>query len=302
MRLTAIVVLGALARVAQADDTADSLFEEGVKLREAGKNADACVKFRESYEKNKNAVGTILNVALCNEEEGKIASAHKLYAEAAARAKEQKLEDHEKAAEEHKDKLAGDVPRLSIAFTDVAPDTKLAVGDELVDTNSASDIEVDPGDIKVVVSAPNRVPYVTHVSVGKGEHKLIAIPKLGLPVEDTGRATLGKVITISGGGVLLVAIGVGYLAHKKYDDQFSSGHCTMKDAATPLCDQTGYRETGSAKTLGWVGTGIGAAGLVAVGVGVTLWLTAPHHEAARGVSFAPTLAPGEGGVVAFGRF
>ncbi len=302
MRLTAIVVLGALARVAQADGDADSLFDQGVKLREAGKNAEACVKFRESYEKNKNAVGTILNVALCNEEEGKIATAHRLYAEAAARAKEQKLEDHEKAALEHKDKLAGDVPRLSIAFTDVAPDSKLSVGDQIVDPGSASDIEVDPGDTKVVVSAPGRVPYVTHVTVGKGEHKLIAIPKLGYPVEDTGRATLGKVITISGGGVVLVAIGVGFLAHKKYDDQFSSGHCTMKDAATPLCDQTGYRETGSAKTLGWVGTGIGAAGLVAVGVGVTLWLTAPHHEAARGVSFAPSLAPGEAGVVAFGRF
>lgn len=302
MRLTAIVVLGALVRVAHADDTADSLFDDGVKLREQGKTAEACVKFRASFDKNPNAVGTMLNVALCDEQEGKIGSAHRLFTEAAARAKEQNLQDHLEAAEEHKAKLAGDVPRLTVAFAELAPDTKLVVGDQVVDPNSSADIEVDPGDTKVVASAPGRVPFETHVTLARGEHKAVAVPKLGYPIEDTGRATLGKVITISGGGVLLVGIGVGFFAHRKYDGQFSNGNCTMPDAARPMCNQSGYAETQNAKTLGWVGTGIGAAGLVAVGVGVALWLTAPHHEAARTVSFAPSLAPGEAGFVAFGHF
>ena len=300
MRWTAIVVLGALATNAYAQ-SADALFDEGDKLRKEGKTAEACVKFRASFALNANAVGTMLNVALCDEQEGKIASAHKLFSEAAARAEEQHLEDHLAAAREHKDKLAGAVPRLSVVFTEVAPDSKLAIGDDVIDPKSASDVEVDPGDTKVVVSAPGRVPYVTHVMIAKGEHKMIAVPALGYPVEDKGRATLGKVVTISGGAVVLAGIGIGFLAHKKYDDQFPS-HCSMKDADKPLCDQVGYRETGSAKTLGWVGTGVGAAGLVAVGVGVALWLTAPHHEAARTVSFAPSLSPGEAGVVAFGHF
>lgn len=310
MRWTAIVVLGALARVAQADDPptdpkeaeAFALFTEGGHLWDAGKHAEACVKFRAAYEKSKVAPGILLDIARCYEEEGKIASAHIWYARAVDVAKEKHSEAHLEAAQQGKDRLAGDVPRLTVAFTEIAPNATLTVGDELVDPHSATDIEVDPGNAKVVVSAPGRVPYSTDVAIAKGEHKVIAVPALGFPIEDRGRATLGKVITISGGAVVLVGIGVGFLAHRKYDDQFSSGHCTMKDAATPLCDQTGYRETGSAKTLGWVGTGIGVAGLVAVGVGVTLWLTAPHHEAASGVSFAPSLAPGEAGVVAFGRF
>ena len=73
MRWTAIVVLGALVRAAHADDASDAetLFNEGVKAKEAGKPAEACAKFRASYEKNRNAVGTILNVALCDEEAGK---------------------------------------------------------------------------------------------------------------------------------------------------------------------------------------------------------------------------------------
>lgn len=301
MRWTAIVVLGALARIAHAQ-SADELFDQGDALRKEGKAAEACVKFRASLALNPIAVGTMLNVALCFEEEGKIASAHKLYAKTEALARENKKPEHEAKAKELKDKLAGDVPRLTVAFTEIAPDSKLALGDDVVDPKSASDVEVDPGDVKVVVSAPGRVPYVTHVTIGKGEHKMIAVPALGYPVEDNGRATLGKVVTISGGAVVLVGIGVGFLAHRKYDDQFSSGHCTMPDADKPLCDQVGYRETGSAKTLGWVGTGVGAAGLVAVGVGVALWLTAPHHEAARAVSFAPSLSPGQAGVVAFGHF
>ncbi|MBV8755677.1 MAG: hypothetical protein JO257_00290 [Deltaproteobacteria bacterium] len=301
MRWSAIVVLGALARVAHAD-SAEDLFNEGDALRKEGKTTEACAKFRASFAINPDAVGTMLNVALCYEQEGKIGSAHKLFAKAEASAKEHELESHRAAAQEHKDKLAGDVPRLTVAFAEQSPDLKLVVGEDVVDPNSASDIEVDPGDTKVVASAPGRVPYVAHVVLAKGEHKAIAIPKLGYPVEDTGRATLGKVVAISGGGVLLVGIGVGFLAHRKYDTQFSNGNCTMKDADHPMCNQTGYAETQNAKTLGWVGTGVGTAGLVAVGVGVALWLTAPHREAARSVSFAPSLAPGEAGVVAFGRF
>lgn len=304
MRWTAIVVVGALVRVAHADDASDAetLFNEGVKAKEAGKADEACAKFRASYEKNRNAVGTILNVALCDEQAGKIGSAHKLFAEAEARAREQNLDEHRQAAQEHKDKLAGDVPRVTIGFAELAPETKLVVGGDVVDTASTSDIEVDPGAVKIVASAPGRVPYETTLTIAKAEHKTIAIPKLGYPIEDNGRATLGKVVTFAGAGVVLAGIGVGLYANHKYNGEFDNGHCTMPDAAHPMCNQNGYATTHNAKTLGWVGTGVGAAGLVAVGVGVALWITAPHHEAARQVSFVPTVAPDQAGIVAFGRF
>lgn len=304
MRWTAIVVVGALVRAAHADDAsdADALFNEGLKAKEAGKPDEACAKFRASYEKNRNAVGTILNVALCDEQEGKIGSAHKLFAEAEARATEQNLDEHRQAAKEHKDKLAGDVPRVTVEFTDLAPETKLVVAGDVVDPASAKDIEVDPGPVKVVASAPGRVPYEYTVTMHKGETGTITVPKLGYPIEDKGRATLGKVVTFAGAGVVLTGIGVGLFANHKYNGEFDNGHCSMPDASHPICNQTGYATTHNAKTLGWVGTGVGAAGLVAVGVGVALWVTAPHHEAARQVSIVPSVAPDQAGIVAFGRF
>jgi hypothetical protein len=304
MRWTAIVVVGALVRVAHADDASDAetLFNEGVKAKDAGKAAEACADFRASYAKNRNAVGTLLNVALCDEEAGKIGSAHKLFAEAEARAKEQNLEEHRKAAQEHKDKLAGDVPRVTIAFTELAPETKLVIAGEVVDTANAKDVEVDPGPVKIVASAPSRVPYETTVTLAKGEHKSVAIPTLGYPIEDKGRATLGKVVTYAGAGALLAGIGVGLYANHKYNGEFDNGHCTMPSLDHPMCNQTGYATTHNAKTLGWVGTGVGAAGLVAVGVGVALWITAPRHEEARQVTVLPTVTPDTAGVVAFGRF
>src|SRR6185312_8765270 len=166
------------------------------------------------------------------------------------------------AALEHKDKLAGDVPRLSIAFTEVAPETKLVVGGDVVDPSSTTDLEVDPGQVKIVDSAPSRVPFEKTITIAKGQHETVAIPALGYPIEDKGRATLGKIVTISGGAVLVTGIIVGVYAHHKYTSEFDNGHCMMPDSDHPLCTQEGLAATHSAKTLGWVGTGIGAAGIV----------------------------------------
>jgi tetratricopeptide (TPR) repeat protein len=304
MRRIAILVVVALARAAHADDAADAeaLFKEGVAAKDAGKPEEACAKFRESLDKNRNAVGTILNVALCDEQEGKIGSAHKLFTEAAERAKEQHLDEHLKAAEEHRQKLAVDVPRLTVAFTEIPPDTKLVVGGEVIDPKNAADLEVDPGPLKIVASAPGRVPFETTITVGKRDHKAVAVPVLGYPVEDKGRGTLGKVIAISGGVATLAGVAIGYYASRKYNDEFTNGDCVMKDAPHPMCSPNGYAKTQSASTLGWVGTTVGVAGVVAIGVGVTLWLTAPRHEQAKPLAIVPTVSPEQVGLTAVGRF
>ena len=91
MRL--LVVIGALlfASVAFADDaktTADEKFEAASKLRDAGKTAEACAMFNEALTLNPNAIGTILNVARCAEEEGKVATAIRYFSDARDRARD----------------------------------------------------------------------------------------------------------------------------------------------------------------------------------------------------------------------
>jgi len=302
MRSLAILVgLASLVRLAHADDASDAevLFNEGQKAKEAGKPAEACTKFRQSLEKNRNAVGTILNVALCFEEEGKIASAYKLYSEAEDRAHEGGFAEHEKAAHEHKSKIGVDVPHVAIAFSEPARDMKLVIDDQIVDINAANDVEIDPGTRTIVVSAPGRVAYTTTFSIAKGEHKAVAIPKLGYPVSG-GRAGVGKVLTFSGAGLVLVGIGVGIYARHEYNAQFPT-HCMDPDADHPTCDQTGYANAQNARTLGWVGTGVGAAGLAAAGIGAFLWFTAPKNESMH-VAIVPTVTPEVAGLTAIGSF
>ena len=124
----------------------------------------------------------------------------------------------------------------------LAPETKLVVAGDVVDPASAKDIEVDPGPVKVVASAPGRVPYEYTVTMHKGETGTITVPKLGYPIEDKGRATLGKVVTFAGAGVVLTGIGVGLFANHKYNGEFDNGHCSMPDAVASdlqpdrLCD------------------------------------------------------------------
>jgi hypothetical protein len=302
MRSLAILVgLARLVRLAHADDASDAetLFNEGQKAKEAGNTAQACAKFKQSLEKNRNAVGTILNVALCFEQEGKIATAYKLYREAKDRAHEGGFAEHEKAAHERQAKLGVDVPHVAIAFAEPARDMKLVVDDQIVDVNHADDVEIDPGTRTIVVSAPGRVTYTTKITIGKGEHKAVAIPKLGSPVSG-GRAGVGKVLTFSGAGLVAVGIGVGLYARHKYNDQFPT-HCSDPDADRPTCDQTGYANTQNARTLGWVGTGVGIAGLAAAGIGVFLWFTAPQSESTH-VAIVPTVSPDVAGLAAIGSF
>src|SRR5687768_12791848 len=64
------------------------LFEEGRAELQAGRPDAACKKFEQSIRKDPRAVGTLLNLALCNERQGKIASALALFVEAYDRATE----------------------------------------------------------------------------------------------------------------------------------------------------------------------------------------------------------------------
>ena len=308
MRSTAIlVVIAGLMRVAYADDASDAerLFKEGSDLKAAGKTDEACAKFRASLEKNRNAMGPILNVALCDENAGKIASAYKLFTEAEKRAQELNHDEDRAAAAEHRRKLELSVPHLAIAFAEPARDMKLVINDEIVEVQNANDVEIDPGTSTVVVTAPGRVAYKTTVTIQPGEHKAIEIPRLAAPVSN-GRKTVGKVLAFSGAGVVVAGIAVGIYAHHKYTSQFSGNPAPCDDSPPnqdhPMCDPGGYAATQSAKTLGWVGTGIGAAGLVTAGIGVYLWFTGPHTESATHVSFAPSVTPQQAGIVAVGHF
>ncbi|MDB4957134.1 MAG: hypothetical protein JWO36_4703 [Myxococcales bacterium] len=307
----------ALVRLAQAgpDDpvapttdakAAEKLFEEGRVLKDHGKLAEACAKFDEALARNHNAVGTILNVALCDEQAGKIASAWKLFTEAHDRAEEQNLGEHRKAAADHIAKLKDRVPKLTLAFAEKPTvDTKIVVDNAIVSVSAAGDVEripIDPGERTIVVNAPGRVAYETRVVVVEGKDPAVAIPKLAYPLTvHKARRTVGKVVTYTGVGLVAAGIGIGLYARHLYGAQFDNHECVAGVGDAPAtCTMAGYNNTQTARTFGWVGTGTGVFGIAATGVGAFLWFFAPTET--DKLAIVPTMSPDHVGFTAIGRF
>jgi len=285
---------------------ADQIFLEAQKLKQQGKTAEACQKFEESLHYNSNALGTLLNVALCNEESGKYATALKYFVQTRDLARENNSAEHRKAAEEHIAKIEHLVPHLGIAFAEVATDMKLVIDDNVVGVANANDVSIDPGTHRITVSAPGRVAYQTNITVEQGKPATLTVPRLGYPVVKKTRRTVGKVITGLGAGMMVAGVVVGLVAKDKYETQFqaqatAAPHCVKADPI-PMCDPKGYGETGNARTMGDVGTVVGIAGIAAFGVGAYLWFLAPSEAPERAVAIVPTFDRQSAGVAAVGHF
>ncbi len=293
-----LVVAAPSARAGNDVEKADKLFDEGRALMKTDLHA-ACEKFEESLKWNSQAIGTLLNVALCDEKLGRTASAAAKFSEARDRARESGMAVHLKAAEERLAELAPKVPHVAITFaTPPLPGTQIVIDERVISMTELGDIAIDPGEHPLVVSAPDRLPYQVTIKIADGERREIAIPALAT-ASHSSRRTIGKVVAISGGAALGVGIVLGVLSNRRYERQFDQGHC---DRPTRHCDPIGLTETEKARTLGTVGTVIGGIGVAAAAVGVYLWVRSPEESRAARISVLPQLDPSRAGVVAVGRF
>jgi len=310
--LVVVVVgsLGARAHAGPAPDPkiekADRLFAEGKAL--LGSNLlQACAKFDESLHENPAAIGTMLNVALCDEKLGRVASAVAMFSEARDRAKEQGLPEHVRAAEDHIAKLEPGVPHVAIKLTEHLPETRILVDDTIIAPDAIGNVAVDPGERVIVVSAPARLPYRTKLVIGTAEHREVVIPALARSVTVTSsRSRIGQITAIAGGAALGTGIGIGFYARDLRQKQFDSGHCTSDPVRGDRCDADGQPQTERARTLGNVGTVIGVTGFVVAGVGAYLWFrsprSTPHDTSDKKVVVVPQVSADGLGVVAAGRF
>lgn len=314
MRVLALSIVLVATGAAHADDLtqrradADKLFEQALQLRAQGAETQACVKFTEALQDNPEAIGSVLNVALCSEEQGKYASAVKMFRRARRLAVEHQLAAQRDAADQH---LAKDEPlvgHVTLAFAEVpSVHDALLIDQQLVPLDSVQDIELDPGVHHLSYSAPGREPYDTSFELERGAHQRLAIPRLAALTARPANAHKVVGITLGASGLALLAGGVaiGLVARSHYNapfdtepDDTTTGHCD----SSGRCNQAGLDHIAAARSLGWVGTGVGIAGVVAVSAGAVLWFSHRHEHAEDHVALVPTLAPGQAGIAAVGRF
>jgi len=291
-------------------DKADQLFAEGKALF-ATNVAEACDKFEESLRYNPAAIGTLLNVALCDEKLGRIASAVDKFNEARTRAKEQGLIQHVRAAEQHLAALEPVLPHLSIRLTEKLPETRVLIRganrlDRVIPLEDIANVAVDPGEVVVTVSAPARLPYRTKLGIARAEHRDLVVPALARSVTiNNAWRRIGQITTLAGGAAIGTGVGLGLYARHLYHAQF--GHAMPGDGLCNddlECERVGLKQTQRARTLANVATVVGVAGAAVAAVGAYLWFRAPSapDTADPKLALVPTIAPDGVGVTALGRF
>jgi tetratricopeptide (TPR) repeat protein len=303
--LFAVGLVAWAAATAHADvdiAKADAAFDAGQKLKDAGQLDQACAKFKESLGFNPNAVGTMLNVALCEQQAGHIGSALKLFTEARDRGEEQNLGEHVKLAKQHIAEIAADVPFLAVSIVQRTDDTRLVVNDEVVTIkpDGTASTPIDPGLVTVIVSRPGRVPFEQKIDVKKGEHPVVRVERLKLPVTiNNGRRRVGQILTYGGAGLAVAGLGLALWAQNDWHGYFDSGACHVDAGHRNVCNSDVLDKTQRDYTLGTVGTGVIIGGVAVAGIGAYLWFFGPHDET---LAFVPRLDPEQAGIVAIGRF
>jgi hypothetical protein len=282
------------------DPEAMELFNQGREAITAGDYNLACSKFEASNAIDKR-VGTLLNLALCEEKRTRLVRALETWKEAAELAK-RLGDEREKDADEHAAALAPRVPQLTIVLPPDAPAgtkvriealtfaPKLLGPDEL-----GNPIPVDPGKVSVVMISPDGGRTPKELSLAEGAKETVtfdSMPKAVDPVPgnggDTGPDTpggggdstlmiAGIVVGIVGLAGVGVSLGLGAVAKSKHDESIDGAGgdpdntCEDIPGQGFVCDTPGALELNEdARKLATGSTVAMVIGGVALAAGVTL--------------------------------
>jgi hypothetical protein len=298
-----------------ASPAAEALFEEGRRLLEAGRTDEACLKLAESLAQEVSS-GTLLNLALCHETQGKVATAWAEYRAAARLARQQGRVDRAEAADQRALGLEPKLPRLTLTAEHPLAGLKVLIDDIAIGEGALGvAVPIDAGPHRVAASAPGHVTWTTEVPIAAAEQRELAIPalepepapvvapaapaavaarpqprpapirvtaKVTPPRSSSGAATAGWIV----GGVGIVGIGVGTV--------FGLRSLASYDKAKGLCEN--FRMCGkasiddrvAAEHEAWVSNVAFGVALVAAGTGAYLILSSRAHPQREKVTLKAT--------------
>jgi tetratricopeptide (TPR) repeat protein len=297
----------ARAEPAPADRAlATALFKEGRSLMDAGNYPEACRKFEESQRLDPGG-GTLLNVALCHEKEGKTASAWAEFTQALSLARRDNRADRAELARQHVAALEPALARLTVRVpntSDLPGRARRRGGAGRGRPAWGTAMPVDPGEHLVEASAPGRKPWAARVTISPSGVSALDVPPLdpapapasyeSQAPEDPGRPGRRLAGYLTGGvGVAALGVGVGFALRanglRNDSDELCEG----------FCSQRGVDLNEQAQTSADVATVALAAGAAATAAGLYLVLTSGPKARVRAGTSA---GPGFRGVVLGGEF
>jgi hypothetical protein len=283
-----LVALAAPSALAEPHDAAaaEALFRQGREAADAGDHAKACEKFKESNRLDP-ALGTVFNIADCEEKLGRLATAWQLFQEVAQRLPAG--DERQGIAKQRARALEPRLPKLAIRLAATAPAGTQVQRDD-VELGAASldtPLPVDPGPHSVTATAPDHEPRRFEVTLREAESQTIDVEPgakraTNLVAEVTSdqapsssQRTVGYVL----GGVGLVGLAVGTVAGVMVLERKS----TVDDNcdAAKRCNTEGFDAAESGRTLGIVTTAGLVVGALGVASGAYLILSSPKEQGPR---------------------
>ncbi len=277
-----------------------ALFDQGRKLMQDGKYAEACPKLAESYRLDPGT-GTLYNLSDCYEHIGRTATAWTGFRDVAAASKAAKRSAREQDARDRVAALEPRLTKLKIRVTEIADDLKVTRnGDTIGSEMWGIALPVDPDSYTITASQPGKKKWEkTIVAKGEGFTAAVVIPVLEpatgtppvipppepitpLPEPDpeppdrtnesprSWQTPLGISLQGLGAAALGAGIIVGVLAKSKADD----ADCDEEG----ICSPDGLDQRDAAVTQGNVATGLFIGGAVFAAAGLVVWLTAPSSD------------------------
>jgi hypothetical protein len=315
-RAAVLLALLTAAPPAAAQDPGDArdLALRGRAAFDRGDLATGCPLLEKAYALDGALLGTGFALAECREKEGKVATAHRLFVEIAAKAAAR----GEERAAEARARASALAPRLPRLRVDVAVEARELPG--LVVTVDGAPwpperwgaaAPIDGGAHQLTATADGRPPWSTRVEAVEGTTVEVRVPleraaepvvepsgpaPAGAATHDEARGGVpwraaGLVTAGVGAGVLGVGVVLGLAAKSDYD---AVAGCDADGACTPAA----AAEREDARSLADVGTALFIAGGVLAAGGLTVFLVAPDDEAEA--TAALRVAPG--GATLRGRF
>jgi len=286
---------------------AEERFRAASDAFDQGRIDEACAAFAESAELYP-ALGTLLNLALCHEQQGKTATAWREFAHAAAWADDASQRDRREFARQHAAHLERRLVRVELDVPADAVHVDLAIdGEPVPGLRRSLPVFLDPGEHAVAASAPGFKTSVTKITVAEapGSGPLVVhIPPpepesapsgaSGVAVAVSERPTLRRDVGWVLGGAGLVSLGVGAAIGVDALVQARA----IPNPCTGRCS-TGAATTLEAASLAAVGAGLGAA---AVGGWLLLADRSAPPSTRGGVHVVPQIVAKGGGLAVAGRF
>lgn len=145
----------------------------------AGNHTLACPMLEESQRLDPGG-GTLLNLALCHENSGKLALAKREYEESLVRARADRRKDREKVAAEAIARLVARIPRVGLLVHETAADLVVRIDGAEVPRPEWSSVALDPGTHTIEATASGRLTWQASIVLSESQVTALDIPVLSV--------------------------------------------------------------------------------------------------------------------------